>query len=135
MSFKLIDPATIHDSSATYAHVQATSISPTCALITIAGQVGLDVKTGEIPETLAEQIQAALQNLGECLKSVGATPANITSLTHYVVNLDPNDKTRSELLVKFLDGHRPPGALVGVAALAHPSLLYEVQATAVVHKK
>ncbi|KAJ5205108.1 uncharacterized protein N7498_005987 [Penicillium cinerascens] len=135
MFSKLINPPTIHGSSTTYSHVQATGISPTCTFITIAGQVGLDFKTGEVPSSLAEQIQVALQNLNERLKSAGATPANLTSLTHYVVDLDPNDTSRSELVVKFLAGHRPPGTLVGVAALAHPSVLYEVQATAIVHKR
>lgn len=133
MSFKIIDPPTIHESAKTYSHVQATKISPTCTLVTIAGQVGLDRKTGQIPSSVAEQMQIALQNLNECLKAVGATPANLINLTHYVVNLDPNDNSRSDLVVKFLDGHRPPGTLVGVSALAHPSLLYEVQATAIVH--
>ncbi|KAB8218866.1 YjgF-like protein [Aspergillus novoparasiticus] len=134
MSFKLIDPPTIHESSATYSHVQATAISPTCTLITIAGQVGVDSKTGKIPKSHREQIQLALENLRECLESVGATAANLISLTHYVVNIDPNDRSRSELLVKFLGGHRPPGTLVGITALAHPDLSYEVQAMAVVEK-
>lgn len=134
MSFKLINPPTIHESSATYSHVQATNVSPTCTLITIAGQVGLDVETGKIPSSRLEQIQIALQNLSECLKSVGAGPKNIINLTHYSVNLDPKDASASELLVNFLAGHRPPATLVGVTALAHPSLLYEVQATAIVHK-
>ncbi|KAJ5825839.1 hypothetical protein N7474_002977 [Penicillium riverlandense] len=135
MSFKLINPLTIHKASPTYSHVQATAISSTCTLVTIAGQVGVDAKTGKIPPSHAQQVQIALKNLGECLESVGATPANIINLTHYVVNLDVNDSARSELVVKFLDGHRPPGTLVGVAALAHPELSYEVQAMAIVLEK
>lgn len=135
MSFKRIDPPTVHRSAATYSHVQATSISSTCTLITIAGQVGVNSKTGDIPSNHREQIQLALENLRACLESAGATSANIISLTHYVVNLDPNDRFRSELLVDFLGGHRPPGALVGVTALAHPGLSYEVQAMAIVEKK
>lgn len=136
MHFQLIDPPTVPESSAVYSQVLAARISPTCTAITVAGQVGLDAKTGDIPTTLAGQVQVALQNLGECLRSVGATPADITNMTHYVVGLDPSDKSRSErseLFVKFLDGHRPPAAMVGVSALAHPSLLYELQVTALVY--
>ena len=134
MSSKTIDPPTIHEASPTYSHVQETSISPTCTLVTIAGQVGVDAKTGKIPKSHAEQVRIALKNLDECLKSVGATAANLINLTHYVVNLDPNDTSRSEVVLRFLAGYRPPGTLVGVTALAHPELSYEVQAMAIVEK-
>lgn len=134
MSFELVNPSTVHAASSTYSHVLATPISSTCTLVTIAGQVGVDAK-GKIPSTLKEQVELALANLGECLRSVGGTPANLINLTHYVVNLDPSDTSRTEVFSKFMSGHRPPGTLVGVTALANPALLYEVQGTAIVHRK
>lgn len=134
MSFKLINPPTVHEAWPTYSHVLSTPISPTCTLVTIAGQVGVDAETGRIPTTFAEQVRLALGNLGRCLESVGAGPANIINLTHFVVNLDPKDTSRSEEFLKFMAGHRPPGTLVGVAALANPALSYEVQAMAIVHQ-
>jgi enamine deaminase RidA (YjgF/YER057c/UK114 family) len=109
----------------------------TLVSITIADQVGVDYKTGKIPSSHKEQVQLALENLCECLESVGATPANFINLTHYVVNIDTNDssRSRSELLVKFVGGHRPPGTLVGTTALAHSGLSYEIQAMAIVETK
>lgn len=135
MPCTLINPATVHEAWPTYSHVQVTTISSTCTLITIAGQVGVDAKTGKIPSTVNEQFELALNNLSKCLESAGATPANLIKLNHYVVDLDPNDTSRSEILLKFMAGHRPPGTLVGVAALAHPELFYEVDAMAIVEKK
>lgn len=95
----------------------------------------MDAKTGKIPTTLNEQFELALNNLGKCLESAGATPANLIKLNHYVVDLDANNTSRSEILLKFMAGHRPPGTLVGVAALAHLKLLYEVDAIAIIEKK
>ncbi|KAB8199931.1 Endoribonuclease L-PSP/chorismate mutase-like protein [Aspergillus parasiticus] len=134
-SFKLINPPSVHDAWPTYSHVQTTPISPTCTLVTIAGQVGVDAKTKDIPSSHTEQVKLALENLRECLKSVGATPKNLIKLNHYVVNLDPSDTSMSEILLDFMAGHRPPGTLVGVAALAHPKLLYEVEAMAIVQEE
>ncbi|KAL6241713.1 hypothetical protein RBB50_011495 [Rhinocladiella similis] len=133
-SFRLVNPPTVHEAAPTYSQVQITPISPTHDLVTIAGQVGIDTKTGRIPSSYREQVQLALESLKHCLESVGATPSNIIKLTHFTVNLDPKDHSRSELLQEFLGGHRPPGTLVAVSALATPELLYEVDAMAVVQR-
>lgn len=135
MSFKLVNPPTVHKAAPTYSQVQITPISPTHDLVTIAGQVGIDTKTGRIPTSYREQVRLALESLGDCLESVGATSANLIKLTHFSVDLDPKDTSRSELLQKFLGGHRPPGTLVGISALAVPELLYEVDAMAIVQRK
>lgn len=63
----------------------------------------------------------------------GPTPANIINATHSVVNLDPKDNSRGEAYVAFMGDHRPPGTLVGVAALADFRLTYEVQVMAIMN--
>jgi monoamine oxidase len=67
-----------------------------------------------------------------CLTAAGATPRNIMSNTHYVLNYDPTDTTRNVLFGEFLDGHRPPGTLGPVEMLAAPQLLFEIDVVAVV---
>ncbi|KAK7887407.1 hypothetical protein LTR67_009827 [Exophiala xenobiotica] len=135
MSSQLINPPFVHPPRPTYTHVQTTPISPTSTLITIAGQIGIDGKSRTLPPTFSGQVQVALDNLGKCLEAVGATPADIIKVTHFVVNLDPKDNSRAEAYLKFMGDHRPPSTLLGVAALADPELLYEVEAMAIVHRK
>lgn len=135
MSSQLINPPTVHPPRPIYSHVQTVPISPTATLITIAGQIGVDPSTNSVPDTFAEQVTVALANLGRCLSAAGATPADIIKVQHFVVNLDPEDTSRADAYVKFMGGHRPPSTLLGVAALATPNLLYEVEAMAIVQKQ
>ncbi|KIW13828.1 hypothetical protein PV08_06608 [Exophiala spinifera] len=132
---QLINPPFVHAPRPTYTHVQTTPISSTSTLITIAGQIGVDAKSGAIPPTFAEQVEVALENLRKCLESVGATPADIIKTTHFVVNLDYKDTSRAEAYVKFIGDHRPPSTLLGVEKLAAPEILYEVEAMAIAHQE
>ncbi|OCT48310.1 L-PSP endoribonuclease family protein [Cladophialophora carrionii] len=132
---QLINPADVRTPPSIYSHVQVTPISPTSSLVTIAGQIGVPPNSAAAASTFAEQVEIALDNLRKCLAAVGATPADIIKVTHYVVNLDPKDKSRLEAYTKFIGDHRPPATLVGVAALAWPDLLYEVEAMAIVQQK
>ena len=135
MSSRLINPSSVPPPRPTYSHVQTTPISPTCTLITIAGQIGVDPETRTVPSTFAEQVEIALENLRNCLTAAGAEPKDIVKIQHFVVNLDPKDTSRAEKYLKFIGDHRPPSTLLGVAALAEPGMLYEVEAMAVVHQK
>lgn len=134
MSQQLINPPDVRPPHPIYSHVLTTPISPTATLVTIAGQIGVPPDSSAAASTFAEQVEIALENLRKCLASVGATPANIIKVTHYIVNLDPNDKSRLAAYTKFIGDHRPPSTLVGVAALAWPELKYEIEAMAIVHK-
>ncbi|KIW93302.1 uncharacterized protein Z519_05907 [Cladophialophora bantiana CBS 173.52] len=135
-SFQLINPSDVPPPRPTYSHVQCTPLSSTSTLVTIAGQIGVDISTGTAPEDFIAQVEIALSNLGKCLAAAGATPKDIVKMTQFVVNLETSDNAaRSEAYCKFLGGHRPPSTLVGVAALAAPNWLYEVEAMAIVHHK
>ncbi len=132
---QLINPPDVRPPHPIYSHVQLTPISPTSKLVTIAGQIGVPPDSATAASTFAEQVEIALENLRKCLATAGATPADIIKVTHYIVNLDPKDKTRLAAYTKFIGDHRPPSTLVGVAALAWPELLYEIEAMAIVHQE
>ncbi|OAP61606.1 hypothetical protein AYL99_03809 [Fonsecaea erecta] len=134
MASALINPPNLPPKP-NFSYVQSTPISPTASLITVAGQIGVDPQTNIAPSTFAEQVHVALQNLGICLAAAGATPADIVKVQHYVVNLDPKDTSRGEAWLNFIGDHRPPSTLLGVAALATPALLYEVEAMAIIQRK
>ncbi|KAK5065041.1 hypothetical protein LTR84_000876 [Exophiala bonariae] len=132
---QLINPAGVRPPHPIYSHVQTTPLSPTTTLVTIAGQIGVPPDSASAAATFGEQVEIALENLKKCLAAAGATPADIIKVTHYIVNLDPKDKSRLAAYTQFIGDHRPPSTVVGVAALAWPELLYEVDAMAIVHQK
>ncbi|MCX4583948.1 RidA family protein [Streptomyces sp. NBC_01481] len=113
------------------------SIATGSRLVHIAGQVARDADGGRVGEgDLAAQVEQCYLNIATALAEVGGSFADVVKLTVYVVDLTP-DK-----MPPFLEGVArvaaklgvtpvPPLTGVGVAALAEPDLLVEVEATAV----
>lgn len=101
----------------------------------LAGQVAWDKDFNVVGgDDLAAQTRQALANLKAVLAEVGATPANIVRLRTYVVNHSP-DKLGVVLpeVGAFYAGETPaPNTFIGVAALALPDFLIEIEATAVI---
>jgi enamine deaminase RidA (YjgF/YER057c/UK114 family) len=106
-------------------------------LVFLAGQVartadGTPVGSGD----LAAQAAQAMRNVGTALQAAGATSADVAKLTVYVVDWSPEKMAAlgeglgraSEEL--GIDSVRPV-TLIGVAALAEPDLLIEIEAVAV----
>ena len=114
----------------TYTQVVVASGS---RLVFVAGQVAEDelgnlVGAGD----LAVQARRAFANVGRALAAGGARPDQVTKLTIFVVDY------RADCLPAIEEGraavfgdHKPADTLVGVAALAHPGCLIEVEAIAV----
>jgi enamine deaminase RidA (YjgF/YER057c/UK114 family) len=100
----------------------------------VAGQVAVDAAGLVIaPGSLAGQAVQAYENVGRALGVAGATPADVTKITTYVVDYSPVMLPDIAVARRALFGdHRPASTLVGVAALARPELLIEVEAIAVV---
>ncbi|OAA60331.1 Endoribonuclease L-PSP/chorismate mutase-like protein [Niveomyces insectorum RCEF 264] len=102
-------------------------------IIVTAGQIGTSDAEGTIPESYEEQVDAAVKNLGAVLAEAGATPKDIIKLTYYIVDYDVSIRpVHINALLKFLDGHRPGTALIGVAKLGNPKLKFEIEAIAAV---
>jgi enamine deaminase RidA (YjgF/YER057c/UK114 family) len=115
-----------------YSHVVVASGT---RLVYTAGQLSVDehgalVGAGD----LGAQTMQAMRNVGLALAAAGATYADIVKITTYVVDYKPeyraviNDARASF----FGDGPRPASTLIGVAALALPEWLVEIEAVAVV---
>jgi enamine deaminase RidA (YjgF/YER057c/UK114 family) len=118
-----------------YHHVVSATGSRT---IYTAGQVGTDAAgaiVGEAGDYRAQAYQAT-QNLFAALRAAGATPDDVVKMTMYVV--DPTEENLNELYRGLGKASRELGVkptattLVGVAMLAVPGALYEVDAVAVV---
>ena len=100
-----------------------------------AGQVSIDERGALVGGgDLAAQATQAMRNVGLALAAAGASYADIVKITTYVVGYQPEHravigKARAPF---FADRTPPASTLVGVAALALPEWLVEIEAVAVV---
>lgn len=127
-----VNPATLFDAGAlSYSQV---AISRGTTLIHVAGQAALGVDLQVVGAgDFERQTRVAFENLRLALHGAGAAPEHVVSLRIYVVGLDATriPPVQQALESFFPAGAKPPGTLLGVAALAMPELLIEVEATAV----
>lgn len=114
------------------------SVSTGSKIICLSGQVSLDENGALVGSgDLASQSEQVYRNIFHALKGLGATFNDVAKLTAYVPNWTPEKMaplvagaTRAAQELGF--DPRKPITLVGVAALADPELLIEVEAMAVV---
>ncbi|RST19089.1 RidA family protein [Streptomyces sp. WAC05374] len=126
----ITNPGTLHDPTPFgYSH----AVTAPGELVFIAGQYASDTETGApVPGDFAAQVELSLTNLRLALEGVGLGFTHVVRLGSYVVDHDPG---KLEILGKALHaafGDRLPAqTLSGVAALALPGMLFEIDATAV----
>ena len=98
-----------------------------------AGQTAMSA-SGEPqhPGDMGAQIQLSLSNLEEVLAGAGMTLANVVRLNIYTTDVDALFEQYGLIAERLgAAGVQPPGSLLGVAQLAYPELLVELEATAV----
>jgi enamine deaminase RidA (YjgF/YER057c/UK114 family) len=102
-------------------------------LVFLAGQTGYG-PDGTVTGDVVEQFRRALANLLTALRAAGAGPADLASLTVYVVDLEGYQARSRELgqVWRELAGRDYPAmAAVGVHRLWDPAALVELQGMAV----
>lgn len=127
-----INPPGLFDASA-LSYSQAM-VSRGGTLVQIAGQAALDAELRLVGEgDFAAQAAQCFRNLDVALAACGARRADVNGLRIYVVAFDGTQvQVLATALREFFGPDAlPPGTLVGVAALAMPGLLLEIEATAV----
>ncbi|EOD48091.1 Flavin-containing amine [Neofusicoccum parvum] len=123
-SVKALDPPGVPK-----AYHAAGTISNAGSTIQVSGQVGA-TPDGTVPASYESQIHLALLNLRKVLTAARAKITDISKLTLYIVNYDPQRRLHTKHLQKFLGAHRPAITLVPVLQLANPSWLFEIDAVA-----
>jgi enamine deaminase RidA (YjgF/YER057c/UK114 family) len=114
------------------------SIATGSKLVFIAGQVARDADGGRVGEgDFAAQVEQCYLNLGTALAEVGGSFDDVAKLTVYVVDWTPDKMPLfaegvARAAAKLGATPAAPLTGVGVAALAEPDLLIEVEATAVI---
>jgi enamine deaminase RidA (YjgF/YER057c/UK114 family) len=99
-----------------------------------AGQVAIDEQGALVGALdLAAQTTQVMHNVGLALAAAGATFADVIKITTYVVNYKPEHRMIvGKARAPFFANMTPPAStLVGVAALAMPEWLVEIEAIAV----
>jgi enamine deaminase RidA (YjgF/YER057c/UK114 family) len=130
MTLELINPAGL-SAPASYSQVAVASGT---RLVFVAGQVADDGQGNLVgPGDLAAQARQAFANVGSALAAVGARPNQVAKITIYVVHYRPEYLPAiSEARIDVFGDHKPTDVVLGVEALAHPELMIEVDAIAVV---
>jgi enamine deaminase RidA (YjgF/YER057c/UK114 family) len=104
-------------------------------LVFLAGQTALGPDGRIVGDTVAEQFGRALGNLIEALRAAGGSPADLASLTVYVVGLDEYREQGREIGAAWRDlagRDYPAMAAIGVTRLWDPEALVEIQGYAVI---
>jgi enamine deaminase RidA (YjgF/YER057c/UK114 family) len=108
------------------------AVSAPGELVFIAGQYASDASGVPVPGDFASQVDLALERLRTVLESVGLGFEHVVRLGTLIVH---HDVSKLEILTQALHarfGDRLPAqTLSGVAALALPGMLFEVEAVAV----
>lgn len=131
MSHALVNPDGLHDPTPFgYAH---TAVVPAGAeLVLVAGQYASDADGAVVSADFTEQVKRTFHNLGTALAAHGLDFGAVVQLRTYVVNHDVSKLGPIAGAVAELWGGRPPvQTLLGVASLAAPDVLFEVEAVAV----
>ena len=132
MPIKRIQPDRLHQrvlkGHAVYTHVVIASGQ---SLVFIAGQLARD-KDGNVvgKGDMAAQIRQVGENLRIALEAVGLTLKDVVKTTTYVTDIDEFFKHVDVRMEYF--GALPTSTTVEVRKLAHPDLVVEVEAIAVV---
>lgn len=126
MSNEAISPSDVAPPLGAYSHaVRAGN------LLFISGQIAFDADGNVIGVgDMEAQARAVFANLGRVLAAAGAGPEHLTALTIFLTDMSRRadvSKVRREFVVEPY----PASSLVGVNELAHPDLLVEVEAIAV----
>jgi len=114
------------------------SVAEGSKMVFIAGQVARTADGGKVGEgDFGAQVEQCYLNLHTALTAAGATFDNVAKLTVYFVDWTPDkmgayiDGATRAFTTVGISAPVPPLTGIGVAALAEPDLLVEIEAIAV----
>jgi enamine deaminase RidA (YjgF/YER057c/UK114 family) len=128
MQIKPINPWSWQDA---FGYSQAYEVSGGGRVLFCSGQASVDANGAPLHAgDLGRQLSQAFDNLETVLAQADMTLANVVRLNFYTTDLPAFFKATPHVLGR-LGGQKPPGTLLGVAALFHPDIVIEIEATAV----
>jgi 2-iminobutanoate/2-iminopropanoate deaminase len=95
----------------------------------VAGQVGQDLKTREIPADFEAEVKTTLANIGLVLKAAGMDYQDVVSVHVYLTDMDLFQRMNAVYTSVFKEP-RPARTTVGVTKLAAAGARIEITVTA-----
>ena len=129
MSMRQLNPQELYDPAA-FGMSQGV-VDPRSGFVFISGQVAWDVSGRVIGHSIGEQTTVALRNLTMVLAAAGCTVADVLSVRVYVRGeLAEHLPACVPALASYFGATRPALTGIGVASLATPDTLIEIEAIA-----
>ena len=94
----------------------------------VAGCVGVDRATGEVPTNVTEQCRLALDIIGKALAEAGTSFTNVVRVTYMLP--DANEFEPCWPLLSAAFGENPPAATMIECGLIDPKYRIEIEVTA-----
>ena len=116
-----------------YGFSQAVDVEGAQRWLVCAGQTSVDADGGPVHAgNMAAQLNQAMDNLEAVLRGAGLSLGDVVRLNYYTTDVPAYLKASEEVARRFAATGRPApaGTLLGVAALFHPDILVELEATA-----
>lgn len=99
----------------------------------LAGHGGYSDESGKTyPGEFDAQVRICFERIGAVLAKVGGTLDDIVSMTVFIVDMKNGDRFTELRRGFFSEGCYPGSALIGIKELAHPEMMLEIQAIAVI---
>ncbi len=129
MTKKLINPKELFDGSG-FGMSQAV-VETASNLVFVSGQVDWTTDYQVTETTVAGQLTAALKNLKIALEEAGSSVAGLLHVRIYVRGeFGEHMESAAPIMAAFLGDSRPAMTAIGVASLASPETLVEIEAVA-----
>ncbi|MGW6916366.1 RidA family protein [Kitasatospora sp. NPDC054939] len=130
MAHAIVNPDGLHN-PVPFGYSHTAAVPAGTDLVFVAGQYGSDPDGAVVSADFAEQVKRTFDNLGTALAAHGLDLGHVVQLRTYVVNHDVSKLGPIAGAVQERWGTKPPTqTLIGVAGLATPDVLFEVEAVA-----
>lgn len=130
MPHDFLNPKGLHDPTP-FGYSHTARLPAGTELVLVSGQYGSTADGSVVSSVFADQVQRAFHNLGVALAAHGLGTKHIVQLRTYVVDPDFEKLGIIGQTVHASCGNEPPTqTLIGVARLAMPDILFEVEAVA-----
>lgn len=93
----------------------------------ISGHTGSDPVTREIHEGIEAQTRQAFKNLQAIIETAGGTLADVVKATVFMTDLSNDFAGMNKVFREVFPTHPPARSTLGVAELARPGLLVEIE--------
>jgi 2-iminobutanoate/2-iminopropanoate deaminase len=95
----------------------------------VAGQIGTDLKTNQIPDSFEDEVKACLDRIGIILKAGGMGFEDAVTVHVYLTDIALFARMNA-VYTTYFKAPRPARTTVGVTKLANPTARIEITVTA-----